>query len=1038
MKDHSLKSISEEPNQTEIVEQSRTMFDALVTRDYLQELNNCEVLPLNEEVSISPIRWYKIDKIVVESDVFFSDKLSMLYMSLHKNAKSVILVLDKQNNGNIELFIGARDIEGSKNVSGEILKAGMEGYFPGIGLKNTKPSDVNYTHPNITSVSAIASFRDDKKENFVQGLERLINATSSISKFRSYFIADSVNHEDSKSMIDAFNNLYTSLSPALSLQNSYQESESNGISESFTENFSKSIGDSLSKTVTHTKGFSETVTEGTNESKGTNSGNSVGGFVGGGIPGLMGGASYNRNWGKSSTSGTSSSEAIGKNFSDSTGHQSGKTRSEQRGESEQKGTNKQITSGTTKQITYKNRYVQFYLDILDKQLNRLQNGSPFGLWSTSVYFMANDSTTAQQLANIYRGAIIGEESSLETCAINLWQKEAAANQIVKYLSKSIHPVFNYNNQLVTAGSVVTSKELAIHLSFPQSSVPGIIVSEQASFARNVFTKTKQEDESHQICLGNILHIGKQSEQSVTLNLDELKKHVFVTGTTGSGKSNTMYHLLNQLDLKGKKFMVIEPAKGEYKHVFGHRDDVTVYSASPKFGKLLQINPFEFPLDSIDVLAHIDQLVEIFNACWPMYSAMPAVLKNSIISAYEKCGWDLLKTKNKYRTNDQPIFPTFEDIIVCLKEYINESEYSAEIKGNYKGALEVRLNDLNSGLMQYILSGRSISDEDLFNKNTIIDLSTIRSTETKSLIMGFLVMKLNQFRIDEGGMNKDLQHITIIEEAHNLLKRTSSSQSMESDNLAGKSVEMISNSIAEMRTYGECFIIVDQSPLLLDPSVIRNTNTKIVMSLPEADDRNVVGRSMALNDKQIEQIAKQSVGEAIIYQNSWEEAVQCIVSKSDYDDNLIYNEKFDIPDYPERKIRNCIVDFLLYPYTKNTLDLKEISNCIAQDNIPSSIRVQLLKYLEEFNQNENLKIWEKSKFHNLSSVISQYLNIDKELEKIKNQITDLNQVKKLKLLFDNLLSEKFESDIDEKTIFFVQQGYFKRLNNEYYNEWKKIF
>ncbi|WP_372744414.1 ATPase, T2SS/T4P/T4SS family [Lutibacter sp.] len=963
-------------------------------------------------------------------------------MSLHKTARSVILVLDKQNNGDIELFIGARDIEGSKNVSGEILNAGMEGYFPGIGLKNAKPSDVNFPHPHIISVSAIASFRDEKKENFVQGLERLINATSSISKFRSYFIADSVNNEEAKSMIDAFNNLYTSLSPALSLQNSYQESESNGISESFTENFSKSIGESLSKTVTHTKGFSETVTEGTNKSEGENSSNSVGGNAGVMVPtpiGFVGGgASYNRNWGKSSTSGTSRSEAIGKNFSNSAANQSGTTNSEQKGKAEQKGSNSQITSGTTKQITYKNRYVQFYLDILDKQLNRLQNGSPFGLWSTSVYFMANDSTTAQQLANIYRGAIIGEESSLETCAINLWQKGVAADQIVKYLNKSIHPIFNYNNQLVTAGSVVTSKELAIHLSLPQSSVPGIIVSEQASFARNVFTKTKQDNETHQILLGNILHLGKQSEQSVALNLEELKKHVFVTGTTGSGKSNTMYHLLNQLDLKGKKFMVIEPAKGEYKHVFGHRDDVTVYSASPKFGKLLQINPFEFPWESIDVLAHIDQLVEIFNACWPMYSAMPAVLKNSIISAYEKCGWDLLKTENKYRRNDQPIFPTFEDIIVCLKEYINESEYSAEIKGNYKGALEVRLNDLSSGLMKYMLSGESISDQDLFNKNTIIDLSTIRSTETKSLIMGFLVMKLNQFRVAEGGMNKDLQHITVIEEAHNLLKRTSSSQSMESDNLTGKSVEMISNSIAEMRTYGECFIIVDQSPLLLDPSVIRNTNTKIVMSLPEADDRNVVGRSMALNDKQIEQIARQSVGEAIIYQNSWEEAVQCMVSKSDYDDNVIYNEKFDIPDYPERKIRNCIVDFLLYPYTENTLDLKEISACITRDNIPSSIRVQLLKYLEEFNQNENLKIWEKSRFYNLSSVISQYLNIDNELEKIKNQITDLNQVKKLKLLFDDLLNEKFESGIDKKTLFFVQQGYFKRLNNEYYNEWKKIF
>ena len=49
---------------------------------------------------------------------------------------------------------------------------------------------------------------------------------------------------------------------------------------------------------------------------------------------------------------------------------------------------------------------------------------------------------------------------------------------------------------------------------------------------------------------------------------------------------------------------------------------------------------------------------------------------------------------------------------------------------------------------------------------------------------------------------------------------------ESGNLIGKSVEMISNAIAEMRTYGEGFVIVDQAPGLLDMSSIRNTKTAL--------------------------------------------------------------------------------------------------------------------------------------------------------------------------------------------------------------------
>lgn len=128
------------------------------------------------------------------------------------------------------------------------------------------------------------------------------------------------------------------------------------------------------------------------------------------------------------------------------------------------------------------------------------------------------------------------------------------------------------------------------------------------------------------------------------------------------------------------------------------------------------------------------------------------------------------------------------------------------------------------------------------------------------------------------MNAKLNHVTVLEEAHNLLKRTSTEQSSEGSNLLGKSVEMLTNAIAEMRTYGEGFIIADQSPGLLDMAVIRNTNTKIIMRLPEYSDRELVGRAASLNDEQITEIAKLSKGVAAIYQNDWLEAVLCKVRK----------------------------------------------------------------------------------------------------------------------------------------------------------------
>jgi hypothetical protein len=180
----------------------------------------------------------------------------------------------------------------------------------------------------------------------------------------------------------------------------------------------------------------------------------------------------------------------------------------------------------------------------------------------------------------------------------------------------------------------------------------------------------------------------------------------------------------------------------------------------------------------------------------------------------------------------------------------------------------------------LCSEEEIPDTVLFDENTIVDLSRVGSSETKSMLMGVLVMKLNEHRIAKSiGMNLNLRHITILEEAHNLLRRTSTSQSAESANVAGKSVEMISNSIAEMRTYGEGFIIVDQSPTAVDISAIKNTNTKIVMRLPERADFETIGNAFALDENQIREISRLRRGAAIVSQMGWLEPVMVAIDRA---------------------------------------------------------------------------------------------------------------------------------------------------------------
>lgn len=134
-----------------------------------------------------------------------------------------------------------------------------------------------------------------------------------------------------------------------------------------------------------------------------------------------------------------------------------------------------------------------------------------------------------------------------------------------------------------------------------------------------------------------------------------------------------------------------------------------------------------------------------------------------------------------------------------------------------------------------------------------------------------------------------EDVTVLEEAHNLLRKTSAEQSQESANVQGKSVEMLANAIAEMRTYGEGFIIADQAPGLLDVSVIRNTNTKIILRLPDEEDRKLVGKSAGLKEAQIDELSKLPLGVAAVYQNEWPEAVLCKVKAYPVPEGAVYHK-----------------------------------------------------------------------------------------------------------------------------------------------------
>ena len=719
------------------------LFDSMVTKSYLQRLEYAEVQPLPAAEDLAKMDWVHINKLVYEQDTFLPDKLSMLYASLHRVASQVCLKIQYTKGKSVDLYLGARDGDSNNfHVSAKTMESALTGFLPGVEYDHSSGSHWDsQLQRAVASFSGVASLCDDKKQSFVQGIDRLLNAVmvSSVGSFSAIFIADRVEDEKVYRMLHAYEELSSGLSLLAEQQINFSESTSDGVSRSITEGFNESVAKNIGETVTDGTNSSSSIGRSRTETEGRFRSHSFSaGFK---IPKVNLGYNHTRGTSESISTGITENETQGTNHSLSL--QSSETTSKGSHRDTSESVSEQTTKGLSYQQTYKNRRVQSYLKTLDQQIERLTESLPFGLWSTAAYFVASTDIESQTLASIYRGSVIGETSGIEATAINLFPRENTNTAMVlSYLQQGLHPRFHLDGIEVSAGSIVTSQELAILFSLPQRSVPGILVQERTPFGRSVVSTRKLSKQDDYIELGCISHLGRiESSNKVRLALSELTKHTFVTGSTGSGKSNTLYLILEQLLDKGIKMLVIEPAKGEYKHVFGHRADVRVLGTNPKKTELLRLNPFVFP-DDILVTEHIDQLVEIFNACWPMYAAMPAVLKASIENAYKACGWDLATSENEYH-----LYPTMEDVLFALRSYVARSSYSEEVKSNYRGSLETRLESLTRGILGEIFTdGKSPSDVELFDDNVIIDLSRVGSVEVKALLMGILTLRLREYRI----------------------------------------------------------------------------------------------------------------------------------------------------------------------------------------------------------------------------------------------------------------------------------------------------
>lgn len=495
---------------------------------------------------------------------------------------------------------------------------------------------------------------------------------------------------------------------------------------------------------------------------------------------------------------------------------------------------------------------------LGHEIQRLTKALAGGAWAVSVTVSAEDMDTIQTLTSVLSGTLRGANFRLR------WSSRPADVAPILAVDEEVLPLMMFPTKEFCGFSFVQNEEFS--LVSPDGGGQGFQV-------------------------GNLLWNGAPFS-AFCLSDRALSRHAFICGMTGAGKTNTLFKIMEGAQLP---FCVIEPVKGEYRALKSVYPDLRVWTmkvtddTDPAVG-IMRINPFWFPRQG-NLAFHIDSLKTIIASSFELTAAMPNILEQCLYNIYVKAGWDLVTNRNIYWDTipEEYLYPTFSDLCSEIETYLNNSDFSGETLGDYKGALLSRLRSFVNGYKGILLNTSEHPDYALLMRgHSVLELEGLADDADKCLVMGTILIQYYQylklhFSEDAGG--RALRHLLVIEEAHRLFKNTTTGKHPDGGpNPTGQLVDSLSNMMAEIRAFGEGMLIVDQSPTKIAEDVIKNSATKIVHRIDNAGDIRALQSAMLLPDDLLS-FASLTQGEALVRTDGMEKPCKvkmlCSSVKEDY-------------------------------------------------------------------------------------------------------------------------------------------------------------
>ncbi len=822
---------------------------------------------------------FPLNEISVNSDCedipkFINERFQNILSATNHSGLSVLLLISSKNGKN-EVFLGFKN-DSSTDNNPELFESIINGILPGKNIKLNETANISSLVDGYKYGGMVTGVPTIKKDDEKQKFN-LASVTRSLygKDYTLAIISKPVSEIEKQKSFNELIQLRDNLH-ALAIQ-----------------------------TVGEEKGTSTSVSESENKTTGSSntSGHSAGATVGAGIPTpfgfIGGGGTYSHNWSKTDTRSTTKGKT--------------ETSSEQQSHS--------IS------IEQQNGIAIELEKIADQYIERMIQGFNSGYWETTITFASQDKITSDILGGTFAGELSKPNDKL------LPPPRIYSDNLEGKKTLFIPKVSSRNTVFPKSlSSYITSEELSLIASPPIESIPGYEIQKMPPLSLT------DNSNSSGMVLGSIADHGNPIKNThISLSKNDLNKHLFVCGLTGSGKTTTVKQILkNLVEKENIPFLVVESAKRDYRQLLADDifiENLNIFTIGDATVSPIRFNPF-YIQKGVHPLVHIDYLKAIFNASFSLYGPMPSIVEKCLHAVYIKKGWDLttgihphfLDSKGEYSEKQYDLpehfycFPTLTDLKNEIDRYIKtELDYKGELRDNIRTAIIVRLESLCVGAKGLMFNTHDFFAIDkLLSKNTILEMENLADDDDKAFFVGLILVLISEYRqkenpaVNPGIGNKGLRHFMVIEEAHRLLKNVETERTSEMmGNPKGKAVEVFCNVISEMRSLGQGVAVVEQIPSKIAPDVIKNSNTKIVHRLVAKDDQSLLAGSLSIDDCEALYLNRLNTGHALCHKEGMGRPVECVVS-NDVKSHAISDERI-------YKLMNSVTNETLHAYQTYQLD-----------------------------------------------------------------------------------------------------------------------